>query len=434
MAWDSTARLLRRTGFGASGAAVDQACRIAPAELVQRMLRADPEQDPGARRTPVPHPDVITPPGKQRSQDERRQIRQQLQEEFKSVVTWWIRRMATVDEPFGEKLTFLWHDHFATAIKKVRQPALMVAQNVTLRTKGRGDFRELALAMLVDPAMLRWLDGQLNTAAAPNENLSREFMELFALGHGDGYTETDVREGARALTGWKIDRQTGKAQLRPRLHDNGTKTVLGVTGALGYVEFCDAVLARPASARFVASRLWSRLVSSDPPSSEALGALTDAYGPRRDLAALLQVMLTRPEMTTKAGTLVTMPIEWMVGAIRSLKVPLDDDKRLGLIQGGLLRLGQLPMLPPNVSGWPSGQAWLTTSAAELRMRIAMTLAAAGDLDAVSTGATSTRVEAVGHLIGIGTWSVRSARVLKDAAAQPTRLVALALNTPEYLST
>ena len=434
MSWDSTARLLRRTGFGATGVNVDQASGVAPAVLVQRMLRADPQDDAGARRTPVPHPAVIAPPGKQRSQDERRQFRRQLQQEFKSVVAWWIRRMAAVDEPFGEKLTFLWHDHFATAIKKVRQPALMVGQNVTLRTKGRGDFRDLALAVLVDPAMLRWLDGQLNTAAAPNENLSREFMELFALGHGDGYTESDVREGARALTGWKIDRQTGRAQLRPRLHDNGTKTVLGGTGHLDYVGFCDAVLARPASARFVASRLWSRLVSADPPSSEALSALTDTYGPKRDLTALLQAMLTRPEMTTKAGTLVSMPIEWMVGAIRSLGVPLDDDKRMALIMSALLRLGQLPMLPPNVSGWPSGQAWLTTSAAELRMRIATTLAAAGDLDVVSKGAATTRVEAVGHLIGVGTWSARSAAILKDAAARPTRLAAFALNTPEYLTT
>ena len=433
MSWDATARLLRRTGFGARGAAVDEASRAAPAELVQRMLRGDPEDDPGARRTPVPNPALIAPPGKQRSQDERQQFRKQLQQEFRSVVAWWIRRMASVEEPFGEKLTFLWHDHFATAIKKVRQPALMVGQNVTLRTKGRGDFRDLALAMLIDPAMLRWLDGQLNTATAPNENLSREFMELFALGRGDGYTETDVREGARALTGWKIDRRTGTTELRPRLHDNGTKTVLRVTGDLGYVEFCDAVLGRPASARFVASRLWSRLVSSDPPSSEALAVLTEAYGARRDISALLQVMLTRPEMTTKAGTLVTMPIEWIVGAVRSLKVPLDD-KRMALVQGGLLRLGQLPMLPPNVSGWPSGQAWLTTSAAELRMRIATMLAAAGDLDAVSAGSTATRVEAVGHLIGVGTWSARSVAVLRDAAADPARLVALALNTPEYLST
>jgi uncharacterized protein (DUF1800 family) len=107
---------------------------------------------------------------------------------------------------------------------------------------------------------------------------------------------------------------------------------------------------------------------------------------------------------------------------------------MALIQGSLLRLGQLPMLPPSVSGWPTGQAWLTTAAAELRMRIATTLAAAGDLDTVSKGATSTRLEAVGHLIGVGTWSPRSAAVLKDAAAQPARLVAFALNTPEYLTT
>ena len=151
--------------------------------------------------------------------------------------------MVTVQEPLHERITLAWHNHFATSAQKVRSAAEMVAQNRTLRSLGTGDFSALAYAMLTDPAMLRWLDGQNNTAKAPNENLSREFMELFALGHGNGYTETDVREGARALTGWTIkDRRRG---LRPEAPRPGTKTFLGVTGSLGTREFCDAVLARP---------------------------------------------------------------------------------------------------------------------------------------------------------------------------------------------
>lgn len=438
MSWDSTARLLRRTGFGTTGAAVDAAMRTSPADLVKAMLAASPTDDPGAKRTPAPKVAAIQPPGKAASKDERQQNNQARQKEFKSVVAWWITRMAAVDEPFGEKLTFLWHDHWATAIKKVRQPALMLAQNEMLRAKGRGDFRDLALTMLIDPALLLWLDGEQNTAKAPNENLSREFMELFALGHGDGYTETDVREGARALTGWKINRQTGAATLRPKQHDNGTKKFLGVTGNLGYVGYCDAVLARPASPGFIAARFWNRLVSADAPSSDAIRAVTAAYGSHRDIPALLQAMLTRPEMETAAGSLVSMPIEWMIGAIRSLKTPLtggsDADKRMMKILGALNRLGQLPMLPPNVSGWPSGQAWLTTSSAELRMQTATMLATAGDVDVLAKGSTTTKIEAVGHLIGVGTWSARSLAVLKNAAAQPVRLAVTALNTPEYLTT
>ena len=126
--------------------------------------------------------------------------------------------MVAVQQPVHEKLTLLWHNHFATSAQKVRAAAHMAAQNQKLRTLSLGDFRALAYAMLTDAAMLRWLDGQSNTAKAPNENLAREFMELFALGHGNGYTEDDVRAGARALTGWVID-PDGQTSMTPKRHD-----------------------------------------------------------------------------------------------------------------------------------------------------------------------------------------------------------------------
>ncbi len=217
--WRATARLLRRTGFGTTGPAVDGANRVGIAAHVPAILRSDPTADIGARRTPVPTFDAITPLGRSASKNEKQQRNQQIRSQLSSLTAWWIRRMVAVEEPFGEKLTFLWHNHFATAATKVRRPGWLAAQNETLRRAGRGDFRTLALAMLTDPAMLLWLDGQKNSATAPNENLSREFMELFALGHGDGYTEQDVREGARALTGWRF-RPNGTAYLSARAHDD----------------------------------------------------------------------------------------------------------------------------------------------------------------------------------------------------------------------
>ena len=200
--------------------------------------------------------------------------------------------MVAVEEPFGEKLTFLWHNHFATAATKVRRPGWLAAQNETLRRAGRGDFRTPRPGDAHRPgdAVLAGRAEELRNA--PNENLSREFMELFALGHGDGYTEQDVREGARALTGWRF-RPNGTAYLSTRAHDDGTKTLLGVTGNLDTTGFCDAVLSRPASPRFVASRMWSQLVSANPPSAATL----DRAGRRLRRASvifrsLLTAMLT----------------------------------------------------------------------------------------------------------------------------------------------
>ena len=151
--------------------------------------------------------------------------------------------------------------------------------------------------MLTDAAMLRWLDGQTNTAKAPNENLAREFMELFALGHGNGYTEDDVRAGARALTGWAIG-PDGRTSVVPKRHDSTAKTLFGRTGNFDAAGFCDAVLAQPKSAEYVARRLWQQLASDEPPSAQVLDRLVSAYGPDRNLRALTRAILTDDEFTT----------------------------------------------------------------------------------------------------------------------------------------
>jgi uncharacterized protein (DUF1800 family) len=429
--WRATARLLRRTGFGTTGPAVDVADRVGIAAHVPAILSSDPTADIGARRTPVPTFDATTPLGRSASKDEKQQRNHQIRSQLSNLTTWWIRRMVAVEEPFGEKLTFLWHNHFATAATKVRRAGWLAAQNETLRRAGRGDFRTLALAMLTDPAMLFWLDGQKNSATAPNENLSREFMELFALGHGDGYTEHDVREGARALTGWRF-RSNGTAYLSTRAHDDGAKTLLGVTGNLDTTGFCDAVLSRPASPRFVAARMWSLLVSANPPSAATLDRLVTAYGNQRDLRSLLTAMLTSADFVAAYGTIVIGPVEWLIGAIRALRIPIVDDAAARKVVAVLRTLGQIPFYPPNVGGWPSGAAWLSTAAADARMQAAAALASKADLDAIR-GSTATRVDAVAHLLGVASWSARSTAVLTEAAVDPRRLVAIALNTPEYLT-
>src|SRR5437773_8021665 len=176
---------------------------------------------------------------------------------------WRLDRRTQADHHFHEKLTFFWHGHWATSIQKVNVAALMLGQQQTLAKLGAGDFGALTKAMLRDPALILWLDGQKNTRQAPNENLARELMELFTLGIGN-YTEDDVKAGAKALTGWQLDRDRMAAVLTPSRHDNGVKTILGRSGNFGADEYADILLAQPANAQFLAKRLWFRFASGEP--------------------------------------------------------------------------------------------------------------------------------------------------------------------------
>lgn len=210
--WVSTSRTLRRSGFGATGSAVDAALASSDVSdyLLSNLIPTTPD-DPGAAATPLPEFEALKPLSKNASSSAREHVQKSLQKQWVELSSWWVRRMVAVENPVGEKLTLLWHNHFATSVKKVRNSTLMAIQNEKLRTLCLGDFGTMAYAMLTDAAMLRWLDGPTNSVGAANENLAREFMELFALGHGNGYSEKDVKEGARALTGWYFERDGSTA-------------------------------------------------------------------------------------------------------------------------------------------------------------------------------------------------------------------------------
>ena len=357
--------------------------------------------------------------------------------------------MVRAQQPARERLTWFWHGHFATSAQKVRVAGLMLTQNATFRTHALGSFGALAQALIVDPAMLVWLDGNDNTAKAPNENLAREYMELFALGHGR-FDESDVKEAARALTGWKIDRRTGGARLRPKHHDAGSKTVLGQTGDLGATELVDVLLSQPASAEFVVQRLWFRLVGPQPPAATTREKLLAAYGPDRDLTATLRAIAEAPELRDPATSLVKQPVEWVVGTARALGVvpstiPAPNKKAErteadparaagapGRLVAALRGMGQVPFRPPSVGGWPAGGAWLTTAAAAARLSAARVLAAEADLSAIAATSTRNRTEAIRRRLGIDVFTARTADAISQVADRPADAVALAAVSPEYV--
>jgi uncharacterized protein (DUF1800 family) len=430
--WIATARMLRRAGFGVTGPEVDAAVTRDWPSYVDAMLGANPDTDPGAVATPMPSLAEPRAPGKGATPAARKQYNQQISEQQGVLSDWWMRRIVSVGQPIHEKLTLLWHNHFATSAQKVRVAAYMAAQNQKLRTLSLGDFRTLAYTMLTDAAMLRWLDGQSNTAKAPNENLAREFMELFALGHGNGYTENEVRDGARALTGWVIGAD-GKTSMIPKRHDGAAKTLFGDTRNFDAAGFCDVVLAQPKSAEYVAGRLWQQLASDDPPSPQALDRVVAAYGPGRNLRALTRAILTDAEFTGGRAAVVNTPIEWLVGVMRALRVPIDNPAQRKHAGATLQALGQRPFYPPSVGGWPHGEVWLSTASAGARLRAATQLARAGDLSSIESADDDDRIDAVGYLIGVGAWSDRSVKALQPLVSRPPQLVAAAVNTPEYLT-
>ncbi|MEV6600871.1 DUF1800 domain-containing protein [Actinoplanes sp. NPDC051346] len=407
----TVSHLLRRLTFGPTAAEVDAAARAGVPATLDKVLA------PAGRATP---PEVgAFRPGKEGRDDARRQATAALE--------WWVGRMIT-EAGAAEKLTFFWHGHWATSVRKVRSAALMLDQQATLRRYGAGGTGPLVRAMLRDPALIIWLDGQRNTRRAPNENLARELMELFTLGVGAGYTEADVKAGARVLTGWRAERTGGPATLVARRHDPSPVTLLGRTGTFDTDAYADLLVAHPAHLPFLAGRLWARYGADTAPDAATTARLV-ARG--ASTVAMLRALVSDPSFVDTRGRLVKQPVEWMVGAVRQLGV--DPKRGRARILGGLRALGQVPFRPPSVGGWPAGTAWLTTSSTRDRLASGRALAALAPeaVDGLAGAARTDRLDALARLLVVDGWTARTRAVLAGAADDPRLLLTLGLASPEY---
>jgi uncharacterized protein (DUF1800 family) len=418
---------MRRAAFGVTGADVDRVGGDVEGWVDDALSGGS---DPGVDTTPPPAFAALPALGANPTQADRQARNKALNDQGQQLVAWWVTRMVAAKRPVQERMTFAWHNHWATSLTKVKEPTLMLRQNQLLRSQGFGSFTSLAQQMVVDPALLIWLDAEKNTKAAPNENLARELMELFTLGVGGGYTEDDVKQAARALTGWRVAAD-GSVTNDPKRTDPGPETILGATARFTPVTLVEAILATPSHPRYLATRWWLQLASSDPIPDETLSRVVVAYGSGRDIKALLKAVLVDPAFAMATGTMVASPVEWLVGAMRTLAIPSTaDNVQAGL--GVLRRLGQVPFLPPNVSGWPSGAAWSSTAAASTRAAAAIRLATVADLSAISDASATTRNDAVAHLLAVDGFSPRTLTALALAKGNPKQLVATALISPDYL--
>lgn len=448
------AHLLRRAGFGATPAELDQYLKLGFDASVDRLLHPENVAEGNVDLPATAVADPTTLP---------------------SLELKWLYRMVNTNRPLAEKIAFFWHGHFATSIEKVRSVTLMWDQYQTLRDKGLGRFEDLVLAVSQDPAMLVWLDNARSRKEAPNENYGRELMELFTLGIGN-YTESDVKAAAHAFTGWSIQIQqnvqvgdedlTKDPQLqngntladlqqkqkngtltkaeqallqkarrtldanflyRPNWHDGGEKTFLGQTGNWNGTDVVRIITESPACARFIARCLFAFFVW-DNPDDKTLAPFVDVFtSTGGDIRQTLGAIFRSPEFSSDQAyrAKVKSPIELLVSTIKLLGVDISTQPvRPKTIQG----MGQVLFAPPNVGGWTSGLGWIGPSSLLERFNLVGQLLSGGkknakggfDATAFLGGAT---IKTAGDLV-----DVVVARML-DGDIQPDQRTALV----DYLS-
>ena len=359
--WDrkKVGHLYRRAGFGATASELDAGVKDGHAKTLDRILSGAPESEDFARTSEFMASERSMPPGAPQQR----------------LSAWWLDRMLKTRHPLREKLTLFWHDHFATSNAKVQNARFMLAQYRLMQSHALGSFAALLLQMGTDPAMLVWLDTNTSTKAAPNENYARELMELFSLGIGN-YTETDIRQAAKAFTGYEI--KEGKGTFNRRQHDAGEKSVFGKSGKFTGEDVAKLCLEHPACPRFIVRKLYKFLVSDlDTPAAELIDPLAEEYRKSGfDTGKLVSTVLRSNLLFSPSAyrAKIKSPVEFAVGTVRTLEGHAGTLPLAGALEG----LGQVLFAPPSVKGWDGGPAWLNAQTLLGRNNLALALTSTED--------------------------------------------------------
>ena len=359
MGYDDARHLLARSGFAPTELEVQSYAQLTRAQAVDKLLS---ETRSGAQ-TPAPawvnEPPVALRGFKQLSDEARKQLQRQQIERGVEMRGWWYQEMLTTPTPLTERMVLFWHNHFVSSQQKVKSAQLMYRQHLLLRQQALGNFGELLHAVSKDPAMIVYLDNASNRRGQPNENFAREVMELFTLGVGN-YTEQDIKEAARAFTGWSVDRANGEFRFYPLLHDAGPKTVLGRSGDLDGDAVLDILLAQPATAEFISAKLWREFISPEPDPKEVKRLARLFREARYEIKPLLRAMFTSDAFYAPANRarLIKSPVDFLVGTQRQFGIE-GLDTRLLVFAGR--QLNQDLFGPPNVKGWPGFDTWINST-------------------------------------------------------------------------
>ena len=330
----------------ATGTGMEQPATVAPSPAARR----GQNQPPLLRRQDM-------------TAQQRKMQNDGIRQSFYAMNTGWMNQMATSPAQLREKMTFFWHGHFAC---RVRRPDAALHLNNTIRQLALGKFGDLLLAVSKEPAMLQFLNNQQNRKQRPNENFAREVMELFTMGRGN-YSEKDVKEAARAFTGWGYNAR-GEFVFRENQHDEGSKTFLGRTGNFNGEQVLSIILEQPRTAEFIVTKMY-RFFVNDTPNPAHIQQLAQAFFKSNyDIGALVEQMFSADWFYAAAnvGTRIKSPIELLAGIKRTMGLQLMNDRPLVVFQKAL---GQTLFEPPNVAGWPGGRNWIDSSSLLYRLQL-----------------------------------------------------------------
>ncbi|MDR7537833.1 MAG: DUF1800 domain-containing protein [Armatimonadota bacterium] len=370
--WDraKAAHLLNRAGFGGRPEEVDRVVRMGMEAAVDELIDFErvPESFPppdfsSLRRLWDSLASLVRVGASERQRFEARALAQRADnEKLQELREWWVARMIQTGRPLQEKMVLFWHGLLVSGRPDARLTENLYRQNELFRRYALGNFKELILAICRDPAMLEYLDNESNRKGRPNENFARELMELFTMGVGH-YTEQDVKEAARAFTGWT--RRGFEFFFDAQAHDDGLKTLLGRTGNLDGGDVVEIIFAQPAAARYLPRRLFEYLAYPRPEDDLVEGLAAIFRHHHFEVAPLLRAILTSRAFYSPRAmrTQVKSPVQLVVGTARLLGL---DGIPLAQLCRAMDLMGQALFYPPNVGGWPSGESWITTATILIR--------------------------------------------------------------------
>lgn len=371
------AHLYRRAGFGATLTELDEAVELGPEACVEQLIAASSSSNESTHAF----------------DDQMSEMGQGLiGSEPEALEPWWLYRMLFTPAVLRERMTLLWHGHFASSAATVQNTAMMLSQNETLRKHGLGRFEPLVQAISRDPAMLTYLNSTTNAKLHPNENYARELMELFCLGIGN-YTERDIQEVARCFTGWEIRR--GQYRFNKHQHDFGSKTIFGRSGKFDGDDAIRIILKQDAAATHVARTLVQYFVCDHPVPDAMIAPLaTELRRTDFHIESIVRRILRSRYFYSQAsiGQKIRGPVELAVGLLRSLNGTVGTIE----LARELRPLGQRVFFPPNVKGWDGGRSWINATTLINRVNLATKLIRIGNARVTGQSLMSAAISGVEH--------------------------------------
>jgi len=373
LGFEDARHLVSRTGMGCEWKTIQRYQNLTRTEAIQHLLNH--------KDFHLPRPPGMSSWKKMQSlkgnMRRKKMVMRIAKLEGKKLQNWWIQHLLKTQSPFLERMTLFWHNHFPSSIDKTQQVSMLYQQNLLLRKQAFGNFAKLLHAIAKDPAMLVYLDGYVSTKEEPNENFARELLELFTLGIGH-YTENDMREAARAFTGWGIDDNTGRFVFRREDHDDGIKTFLGKRGRFTGEDIINILLRHPRTAERIAEKMWHEFITLSPPDRRVIKQWAQVFrGSGYSTSRLLNTVLNSPAFWAKRhrGALIKSPIDLTIGTLRALPYNAAHTD----LTHNLNIMGQAVFNHPSVKGWDGGTHWISTQSL-LRRHSMMTNLTRGNLN------------------------------------------------------